>query len=78
MARDADDYFAEDTSKLPFLHVWSLAVEMQFYLVAPLLFILGKIEIRGRSINKPIVIVAFALALFYSIQATEIAAFYEP
>ncbi|CAJ0567772.1 unnamed protein product, partial [Mesorhabditis spiculigera] len=46
MIEDADDYFAEDTSKLPFLHVWSLAVEMQLYLVAPLLFILGQIKIR--------------------------------
>ncbi|CAJ0955266.1 unnamed protein product, partial [Mesorhabditis belari] len=39
------DYFAENTEKLPFLHSWSLGVEMQYYLIAPLLFFISKISI---------------------------------
>lgn len=36
-ANRATDYFADDLSSSPFLHLWSLAVEEQFYLVWPLL-----------------------------------------
>ncbi|KAL7074661.1 hypothetical protein ACQ4LE_006100, partial [Meloidogyne hapla] len=34
---DCKDYFTEVFSYRPFLHTWSLGVEMQFYLLAPLL-----------------------------------------
>ncbi len=33
-------YFARISGQTPFLHIWSLAVEMQFYLVYPLFFYL--------------------------------------
>ena len=33
------DYFTGDTSLLPLLHLWSLGVEEQFYLLFPLLFL---------------------------------------
>jgi peptidoglycan/LPS O-acetylase OafA/YrhL len=36
-ARQAQDYFATDVDRSPFLHTWSLGVEEQFYLVWPLL-----------------------------------------
>ncbi|CAJ0946145.1 unnamed protein product, partial [Mesorhabditis belari] len=39
------NYFSEATEKMPFLHSWSLGVEMQFYLVAPFLFYISKMEI---------------------------------
>ncbi|CAJ0949827.1 unnamed protein product, partial [Mesorhabditis belari] len=32
------------TEDLPLLHSWSLGVEMQFYLIAPFLFYISKIE----------------------------------
>lgn len=34
------DYFTGDTNLLPLLHLWSLGIEEQFYLLFPLLFIL--------------------------------------
>ncbi|MFZ6045139.1 acyltransferase family protein [Pseudomonas sp. CR3202] len=34
------DYFAPSAHELPLLHTWSLAVEMQFYLILPLLLAL--------------------------------------
>lgn len=34
------DYFAPANHEQPLLHTWSLAVEIQFYLIAPLIFLL--------------------------------------
>jgi peptidoglycan/LPS O-acetylase OafA/YrhL len=36
---DFGDYFAPAASELPLLHMWSLAVEMQFYLLLPILLV---------------------------------------
>lgn len=36
---DFGDYFAPAASELPLLHMWSLAVEMQFYLLLPVLLV---------------------------------------
>lgn len=37
---DFGDYFAPSAHELPLLHTWSLAVEMQFYLLLPLMVML--------------------------------------
>lgn len=37
---DFDDYFAPANHEQPLLHTWSLAIELQFYLIAPFIFLL--------------------------------------
>lgn len=43
----ATDYFAEDISRSPFLHFWSLAIEEQFYFAFPI-FLLALFTIAKR------------------------------
>ena len=59
-----DDYFAAAAEEKPLLHTWSLAVEEQYYLLFPLLMLLGWRHAR-RSLPLAIALVAaasFALA----------------
>lgn len=52
-------YFAQDSAELPLLHLWSLGVEEQFYLVWPVLLL-----VLSRSIKpKPIMIALCCAAL---------------
>ena len=44
-----DDYFAEASDQEPLLHLWSLGVEEQFYLVWPVLLLLLSKMVRGRN-----------------------------
>jgi peptidoglycan/LPS O-acetylase OafA/YrhL len=49
-AANAADYFAPNVQSNPMLHTWSLAVEEQFYLLWPLLIMLGLQVMRSRRV----------------------------
>lgn len=52
-----DDYFGATSSENPFLHTWTLAIEMQFYLLLPILLLLvRKIKILTWTLVTMIVV----------------------
>lgn len=61
---DATDYFADSVDQSPFLHIWSLAIEEQFYLVFPV--VLGLLVRLGQRVGRatvvPLALVALAAA----------------
>lgn len=63
LARE-NDYFADETSENPLLHVWSLAVEEQFYFIWPIL-LLALTRFAPRYILL-IAVVLFVLSLMAS------------
>ena len=45
-----EDYFNEESNRVPLLHTWSLAVEEQFYFIFPILLLgMGKFVSRKRT-----------------------------
>ncbi|SHJ84854.1 Peptidoglycan/LPS O-acetylase OafA/YrhL, contains acyltransferase and SGNH-hydrolase domains [Tessaracoccus bendigoensis DSM 12906] len=60
----ANTYFSSDGMSSPLLHMWSLAVEEQFYFAWPLAIALACVILRRRSnVTKPLVILAGVAAL---------------
>ncbi|OXR48704.1 acyltransferase [Pusillimonas sp. T2] len=53
------DYFAPTTAEQPLLHTWSLAVEMQFYMLLPIALLL----IPDRYIKQSILFISMVLIL---------------
>jgi peptidoglycan/LPS O-acetylase OafA/YrhL len=73
------DYFATMTNPSPFLHFWSLSVEEQFYLVWPVLLLLGARSRRprvGAAITLGVVLVASLAASLVATDAAPSWAFY--
>ena len=67
----AADYFAPETSPSPFLQMWSLGVEEQFYLFWPALLILGFAGL-GRHRRRLAIAVGIGAAISFALFATEV------
>ena len=63
-----DGYFGELVGQDPFLHMWSLGVEAQFYLICPLFFVLIPDRFRLHAIVVVVVISAAMSALLSPLQ----------
>jgi peptidoglycan/LPS O-acetylase OafA/YrhL len=74
-AQDAVNYHA--TSSKPFLHTWSLAVEEQFYVIWPLLFVfVGRSYAGKESITRQLmtaVVIAAGISFALSLWVTKVA-----
>ena len=74
-AQDAVNYHA--TSSKPFLHTWSLAVEEQFYVIWPLLFVfVGRSYAGKESITRQLmtaVVIAAGVSFALSLWVTQVA-----
>jgi peptidoglycan/LPS O-acetylase OafA/YrhL len=64
------DYFQQQLSASPFQHYWSLAVEEQFYVVFPALFLLATWVVRKSP--KPNTWISWALALIAAITVSSL------
>jgi len=60
--REGEDYFAESLESSPFLHLWSLSVEEQFYIVWPLIAVVLLRWWRRRPQAATAAVVVAALA----------------
>ncbi|GGK13388.1 acyltransferase [Luteimonas terricola] len=65
-----DDYFADASDQEPLLHLWSLGVEEQFYLVWPLLLLLVTVGRKNRIALAILGAVVIAVASFALAEAT--------
>ncbi|CAJ0949737.1 unnamed protein product, partial [Mesorhabditis belari] len=72
------DYFEQINEETPFLHFWSLSVEMQFYLIAPIIFLCSKMRINDYHVGPLILIVILLASLKFRLESTPITAFYNP
>lgn len=75
---ESTDYFAAAAETNPFLHMWSLSVEEQFYLLSPALLLLGWRWLSRRMLVLAVVVAmasSFALALWLA-QTQPAAAFF--
>lgn len=71
-------YFDISAKAKPLLHLWSLGVEEQFYIVWPLLAWLGwRLPLRPLLLVSILALASFALALL-AMRTTPVAAFYAP
>jgi peptidoglycan/LPS O-acetylase OafA/YrhL len=71
-------YFDAESSSKPLLHLWSLAIEEQFYLLWPVLaLVIFKLKLRFLPVNLLIVAGSFVTGI-YLINIDQTAAFYSP
>jgi peptidoglycan/LPS O-acetylase OafA/YrhL len=70
LAADAVDYLAAENSASPVQHFWSLAAEEQFYVLWPLLILVGAWAARRRLAIACVLVTVTGLSLAYSISET--------
>lgn len=60
------DYFSVSAELTPLLHTWSLAVEEQYYIFAPIVMYLTYRFLRGRWIVVllPVILISFSLSIY--------------
>ncbi|MEB0120495.1 acyltransferase family protein [Pseudomonas sp. CCI1.2] len=66
LAQTGRDYFAPTTEFNPYTHTWSLAVEEQFYLVFPLMFLAWLSGRKGRGLSIGLFVVAGVASLIFA------------
>lgn len=74
--REAGGYFAPAADLQPFLHMWSLGVEEQFYVVFPVLMaaiglggvVLARWKVRARRLLVALCLVSFGLSIAWSFE----------
>lgn len=60
-----DNYFGASSSENPILHTWTLAIEMQFYLVLPLIIMIFKRKVLLIRIIVSIIILLLLYSTYY-------------
>jgi peptidoglycan/LPS O-acetylase OafA/YrhL len=68
------DYFAPDASTNPLLHLWSLGIEEQFYILWPLLLVV----LKGRPLRAMAIAIASVAANLHLVADHQAIAFYSP
>ncbi|MFI8180577.1 acyltransferase family protein [Actinacidiphila glaucinigra] len=74
LAENGTDYFANDGSQSPYQHFWSLGIEEQFYVVAPLALVvvawLSRIVFRNRALVAVFLLAVVGGSLYLSVTQT--------
>ncbi|MFJ6655019.1 acyltransferase family protein [Streptomyces sp. NPDC091377] len=75
LAENGTDYFANDGSQSPYQHFWSLGIEEQFYVVAPLVLVamvwLSRLIFRNRALVVVFLMAVIAGSFYLGYSQTE-------
>ncbi|WP_406459137.1 acyltransferase [Streptomyces sp. NBC_01622] len=74
LAETGTDYFANDGTQSPYQHFWSLGIEEQFYLAAPIALVavawLSRLVFRNRALVAVFLVAVVAGSLYLSVKQT--------